>query len=106
VLWGVEVFALIPCYTSYLHTYAKKRAHGSHLRLVRSGGVHAADPASAMVVVCWASKLPTQAILTTAGLCYFTIIASTLWSQGARRLIKRSGHVAPTVLAEGPPPPP
>lgn len=32
-LWGVNVFAMIPCYTSYLHTYAR-REHGSHLRSV------------------------------------------------------------------------
>jgi predicted MFS family arabinose efflux permease len=105
VLWGIEVFALIPCYTSYLHTYAKRELMGRTFALFDQA-VYVPQIASALVVVSLGNRLPTQALLTGAGICYFTIIASTLWSQGARRLIERSGQVPPTVLAEGPPPPP
>jgi len=109
VLWGVEVFALIPCYTSYLHTYAKKEFMGRTFALFDQA-VYIPQILSAMVVVLLGSKLPTQAILTTAGLCYFVIIFCSLWSKGARRLMNHDGRVPAQLLAEGqspvPPAPP
>ncbi|HND12368.1 MAG TPA: hypothetical protein PLY80_18135, partial [Pseudomonadota bacterium] len=54
---------------------------------------------SATLIVALGSKLPTQAILTAAGLCYFTIIFATMWSQGARKLMANDGHVPPVHLA-------
>jgi len=105
VIWGIEVFALIPCYTSYLHTYAKKEFMGRTFALFDQA-VYVPQILSAMLVVAVGNKLPTQAILTTAGLCYFAIIASTLWSRGARRLMQNDGRVPPPVLASDADPPP
>jgi predicted MFS family arabinose efflux permease len=104
VIWGIEDFALIPCYTSYLHTYAKKEFMGRTFALFDQA-VYVPQILSAMLVVAVGSKLPTQAILTTAGLCYFAIIASTLWSRGARRLMQNDGRVPPPVLASDAEPP-
>ncbi len=98
VIWGIEVFALIPCYTSYLHTYARREYMGRTFALFDQA-VYGPQILSGMVIVLLGNKLPTQAILTTAGLCYFTIIAATMWSKGARKLMANSGHVAPPLLA-------
>ncbi len=98
VIWGIEVFALIPCYTSYLHTYARREYMGRTFALFDQA-VYGPQILSGLVVVLLGNKLPTQAILTTAGLCYFTIIAATMWSQGARKLMASSGHVPPQLLA-------
>lgn len=100
VLWGVEVFSLIPCYTSYLHIYAKKEFMGRTFALFDQA-VYIPQILSAFVVVALGSKLPTQGILTTAGICYFTIIFASLWTLGARTLMAHSGHVPAQLLAEG-----
>lgn len=100
VLWGVEVFALIPCYTSYLHTYAKKEFMGRTFALFDQA-VYVPQILSAMVVVVLGSKIPTQGILTTAGICYFSIIFLSMWTQGARTLMENDGHVPAQRLAEG-----
>lgn len=100
VLWGVEVFALIPCYTSYLHTYAKKEFMGRTFALFDQA-VYIPQILSAFVVVLLGSRLPTQGILTTAGICYFTIIFASMWTLGARTLMANSGHVPAKLLAEG-----
>lgn len=98
VLWGIEVFALIPCYTSYLHTYARRDYMGRTFALFDQA-VYAPQILSATLIVVLGSKLQTQAILTTAGLCYFTIIAATMWSRGARKLMANDGHAPPLHLA-------
>lgn len=98
VIWGIEVFALIPCYTSYLHTYARREYMGRTFALFDQA-VYAPQILSATLIVALGSKLPTQAILTAAGLCYFTIIFATMWSQGARKLMANDGHVPPVHLA-------
>jgi len=100
VLWGVEVFSLIPCYTSYLHTYAKKEFMGRTFALFDQA-VYVPQILSAMVVVVLGSKIPTQGILTTAGICYFSIIFLSMWTQGARTLMENDGHVPAQRLAEG-----
>jgi len=97
VLWGIEVFALIPCYTSYLHTYARKEFMGRTFALFDQA-VYVPQILSAVIVVVWGNRLPTQALLTVAGVVYFSILLLTLWSRGARKLMASGSSAVPAYV--------
>lgn len=88
VVWGIEVMALIPCYTSYLHLYARKEFMGRTFALFDQA-TYVPQILSAGVVVLLGASLPAQTILTAAGICYTAILLCTLRTRGARLLWNR-----------------
>jgi predicted MFS family arabinose efflux permease len=93
-LWGVDVFALIPCYTSYLHIYSRKDHMGRTFALFDQSA-YVPQIIAAAVVTFLGNRLPTQNILTTVGLGYLLIMLGTLGTHGSRLLRVRNGRPRP-----------
>lgn len=90
-VWGLVVFALIPCYTSYLHTYAKKEFMGRTFALFDQTS-YSPQILAALLIAVFGSRLPVVLILTLAGLSYLGIVLTTLPSEGGRLLRSRSAE--------------
>lgn len=88
-VWGLVVFALIPCYTSYLHTYAKKEFMGRTFALFDQTS-YSPQILAALLIAVFGARLPVVLILTLAGLSYLGIVLTTLPSEGGRLLRSRS----------------
>lgn len=89
-VWGLVVFALIPCYTSYLHTYAKKDFMGRTFALFDQTN-YSPQIVAASLVAALGDRLPVVMILTVSGVCYLAIVLLTLPSAGGRLLRNRAG---------------
>ncbi|GEM_PF-580755 len=88
--WGINVFTLIPCYLSYLHTYARKDYLGRTFALFDQASF-APEVLGAALVVALGANVPAQPLLTWAGVIYLAIVATTFWTSGARVLRSRRG---------------
>lgn len=89
-LWGVEVFALIPCYMSYVHAYAHKDYMARTFSLFDQS-VYLPQILSAALVALIGNRVPAQAMLTAAGVIYLLVLAMTSMTAGARLLRSRGG---------------
>jgi hypothetical protein len=89
-VWGIVVFALIPCYTSYLHTYARREFMGRTFALFDQTG-YVPQIIAAAIITMLGNRLPVVLILTCAGIAYLAIVVITLPSRGGRLLRERSG---------------
>lgn len=96
-LWGVNVFAMIPCYTSYLHTYARREYMGRTFALFDQS-TYAPQILAAILVAVLGNRLPTQNFLTGAGAGYLLIVLLTFGTAGARLLRSRAGQSSITEL--------
>jgi predicted MFS family arabinose efflux permease len=88
--WGIVMFAMIPCYTSYLHIYARKEFMGRTFGLFDQTG-YLPQIAAAALITALGDRLPVVLILTCAGALYLGIVLLTLPSRGGRLLRGRSG---------------
>jgi predicted MFS family arabinose efflux permease len=86
--WGLVMFAFIPCYTSYLHTYAQREFMGRTFALFDQTN-YSPQIVAAGLITALGDRLPVMKLLTAAGLAYLGIVLITLPSQGGRRLRNR-----------------
>ena len=99
-IWGVVVFTLIPCYMSYIHTYAKPEFMGRTFALFDQS-VYMPQMVGAGVVIAFGNRIPAQAILTAAGLFYIVMVLSLFPTSGARLLRSRQGGESPEKESSG-----
>lgn len=104
VVWGIEVFALVPAYMSYVHLYARPEYLGRTFALFDQS-MYAPGILAAGVIALLGSKVPAQRILLCAGLGYLTMVALTFFTAGARLLRARSGRERMHAETEPPPAP-
>ncbi len=97
-LWGVVVFTMIPCYMSYVHTYARKEFMGRSFALFDQGHIMA-QLLGAGVIAYFGKSVPTQNLLTATGVVYLVIVVLITLTEGSRLLRSRSG-IAETVTTE------
>ena len=97
--WGINVFVLIPCYMSYIHSYAKPEFMGRTFSLFDLTS-YGAQILGAGVVVVIGNFLPVQNLLTFAGIFYLIIVAVTFRRPGARLLRSRRGKTGAAAHAE------
>lgn len=90
-LWGVEVFALIPCYMSYVHVYAQKKFMARTFALFDQS-MYVPQIMSAVLVTAIARRVTAQTLLTIAGLTYVVLLALMSLTAGARLLRSRRGQ--------------
>lgn len=87
-LWGLIVFAMMPCYTSYVQTFAHPSFLGRTFGLLDQAS-YAPQILGALLVILFGNQLPTVAIFTVAGLGYLGVVLLTLPTRGARLLAAR-----------------
>lgn len=90
-VWGAEVFAMVPAYMSYLHTYARPDYLGRTFALFDQSW-YAPGILSAGLIALIGSQVRAQLILIFAGVGYLLVVALTFFTSGARLLRARSGH--------------
>jgi predicted MFS family arabinose efflux permease len=104
VVWGVEGFALVPAYMSYVHLYARPDYLGRTFALFDQS-MYAPGILAAGVIALLGSKIAAQSILIWAGLGYLAMVALTYFTAGARLLRSRSGRERMHAETEPPPEP-
>lgn len=90
-VWGVVIFTMIPCYLSYLHTYSKKEFIGRTFALFDQAHF-GPQILGAAIVAMFGGAIPTQKILTIAGVVYLVVVALTWPSSHAKLLRSRRGE--------------
>ncbi len=90
--WGVVVFGLIPCYTSYLHTFAKKEFMGRTFALFDQTS-YLPQILAAGLVATLGDRLPGVKLLNAAGIVYIAVVLMTLPSSGGHMLRRREARV-------------
>jgi len=90
-VWGINVFMMIPCYLSYVHTYAKPEFMGRTFALFDQS-IFMPQIVGAGIVAALGNEIPTQNILTTAGVIYLVIVLLMSRRDGARLLRSRRGE--------------
>lgn len=88
--WGIVTFALIPCYTSYLHIYGRREFMGRTFALFDQTG-YLPQIVSATIITILGDRLPVVLILSCAGAAYLVIVLISLPSRGSLLLRTRSG---------------
>jgi predicted MFS family arabinose efflux permease len=91
LLWGMNEFAMLPCYMSYVHLRTEPAMMGRTFALFEQVE-YIPQLAAAALVGILAGRLPAQGILTVAGVGYLILVMLTLPSQGSRMLAAR-GHL-------------
>lgn len=86
--WGLVTFALLPCYTSYLHLYARKELMGRTFALFDQTS-YSSQILAAALIAALGNRLPVTTMLTAAGIGYLGIVVVTLPSTGGRLLRER-----------------
>ena len=97
--WGINVFVLIPCYMSYIHSYARPEFMGRTFSLFDLTS-YGAQILGAGVIAVIGNLLPAQNLLTFAGIFYLIIVAATFRRPGARLLRSRKGKTGAAAQTE------
>jgi MFS family permease len=87
--WGIVMFALMPCYMSYLHTYARKEFMGRTFALFDQTN-YAPQIIAGVCITILGNRLPVALLLTGTGLAYLLVVVLTLPSHGGRLLRHRT----------------
>lgn len=99
-VWGIVVFALIPCYTSYLHTFAKREFMGRTFALFDQTS-YLPQILAAGLITALGERLPVVTLLTGAGILYIAIVLLTIPSTGGRMLRSREARTAAVASESG-----
>lgn len=100
-VWGMVVFAQIPCYTSYFHTYAKKEFMGRTFALFDQTS-YLPQVLAAGLITTLGEQLPVVKLLIAAGVVYVAIMLLTLPSAGGRMLRHREVRASAVAKVEIP----
>lgn len=89
--WGVNIFTMIPCYMSYIHTYADKLFQGRTFALFDQSA-YSVHVAGAVVIMAIGDRFAARSIVTTAGALYVIIFLLAVSTPGGRLLRSRRGE--------------
>jgi hypothetical protein len=86
--WGVNIFALIPCQTTYVQRYVDKAYLGRTFALLDQA-TFVPEILGAMLVTAIGTRVRAADVLTLAGLLYLAVVVSSLGTSGSRLLRRR-----------------
>ncbi|MBI3735608.1 MFS transporter, partial [Candidatus Sumerlaeota bacterium] len=89
-VWGVVIFTMIPCYMSYVHTYARPEYMGRVFALLDQSHFMPQILGASLIIIL-GNYLPSQLILTCAGIAYLLVVLMMRPTPGARLLRSRTG---------------
>jgi predicted MFS family arabinose efflux permease len=85
LFWGLNEFAVLPCYMSYVHLRTEPETMGRTFAVFGQAEYMPQVFAAALVGVV-GSRLPVQQILAITSIAYLALLVLTLPSQGSRAL--------------------
>jgi predicted MFS family arabinose efflux permease len=87
-LWGVVVFALVTCQTTYVQRFASRELLSSAFAMLDQAG-NAAQLVAALVVVVAAPVAAPQGLIAAAALAYLVVALLSWLSPGGRLILRR-----------------
>jgi MFS family permease len=99
-LWGINIFAMIPCQNSYLHSHVDKQYMGRTFALLDLA-TFAPEIAGAGIVALIGSRVSAAQAVTAAAALYLCVVLLSLPSRGARVLRQRSPTTRTTAVDPG-----
>lgn len=87
-LWGVVVFALVTCQTTYVQRFVSRELLSSAFAMLEQAG-NASQLLAALVVVLLAPVAAPQGLLAAAALAYLAVALFTWLSPGGRLILAR-----------------